>query len=699
MQLNMPIQYINGVGPKMAAKFSKLLVNNVGDILQFYPRTWLNLDEISNISSLRIGDTATIKATIEGIENQKTPRAKMIIIRATISDDSGKFYLTWFNQPFIENTIKIGKIYYINGRVSFDFINNSKIIQNPFLSETGGILPIYHETKGINSKYIRKIVKTVFEKTPCLEEYLPSIILERQKLISYDNAIKEIHFPKTSEKLTQAKHRLAFNELFNFVLRMLLIKKEVSNQTAPKINLDKNLLKTFAQSLPYQLTNAQKKVCWEIICDLTGNKIDNGRQIKPLTNTPMNRLLEGDVGSGKTVVAAMATLAVVKSGFKVVWMAPTEILATQHFNNLKDILSNFNCKISLLTSKKLAHSDELKVNKKTTSKEKILDSDIIIGTHALIQKDIKINNLGLVVIDEQHRFGVGQRAILQQNSKLTPHFLSMTATPIPRTLALVLYSNFDLSILDEIPPGRAKIITSLVSSTNRDKAYQFIREQINNGRQVFVICPLIEVSNKQQVTSNKLFDIERKSVKKEFERLSKTIFPDIKIEILHGKMRYQEKDKIMQDFKDKKIDILVSTSVIEVGIDIPNASIMMIEDADQFGLAQLHQFRGRVGRGQYQSYCLLFSNSLSNTINHRLEAMVNCSDGFKLAQKDLEIRGPGEFVGSLQHGFPDLKMATLTDTILINQAREEAQYIISEGIEKFPKINKFVLDQTKYEQL
>jgi len=713
MNLDTPIQYLKGVGPKMAARLGRLGIQNVNDLIFYFPRDWDDLSDLSPISQLRIGNKYNIKATITKLSNSQSPRKRMNITTAVIKDDGGELRVVWFNQPFLVRNLKVGETWIFSGKVEWDFQSKSKTMVSPAREKNPEILSIYPETDGVTSKYLRRLIKTAYSEKLFFEEFLDSTLLKEEKLMELDKALFAIHFPLNAAELRLAKNRLAFNELFLISVRMIAIKKTLSASRAPKMTEKLQDIVKFTNFLPYKLTNAQRKSSWEIIKDLA-------------KNVPMNRLLEGDVGSGKTVVAAMAALNVIKNHYQVVWMAPTEILAHQHYENVSELFKQFNIKIALLTSNtkisnfsnKLSFADHclpIESSKKRSTKNATNDdkqktnnniqfADLIIGTHALIQDDIKFENLGLVIIDEQHRFGVKQRAKLRsvnnkpsaiQNSDLVPHFLSMTATPIPRTLALSLYGDLDISAIDEMPASRQKVITRLVDPTSRQKAYQFVKTQIENGRQVFVVCPLIEESSKSGVQNSRpkqtsklqdtLFNEERKSVKKEYERLSKEIFPEFKISALHGKMKSAEKEKIMRDFIDKKIDILVSTSVIEVGIDVPNASVMIIEDADRFGLAQLHQFRGRVGRGVSQSYCLLFTSMLSPETNRRLSALVECSDGFKLAEKDLEIRGPGELSGAVQHGLPDLKMASLTDIILISRVRDAALKVTSE-IEKYPAL-------------
>ncbi len=664
LKIETPVQYLTGVGPVMAKKLKRLGIETVRDLLFYFPRAWDDFSKPQPIRNLQIGQDAIIKATIAQIKQSRTRRKWMSIVEALLVDDSAQIKAIWFNQPFLMKILKPGDEWLFAGKVGYD--RNLKVkILNVFQYENPSadgpmILPVYPETEGLTSKYLRKLLKPLIVQVDQLSgDFLPENILLEEDLIDLNNALKNIHFPSKTPDVEIAKKRLAFDELFLIALKMLKIKKELSENRSVALKFDPSILKKFVENLPFKLTNAQRKAAWEIIKDLE-------------RRVPMNRLLEGDVGSGKTVVAAMAVLVAAKNNaYKAqsVWLAPTEILANQHFKNVRELLKPFNISIGLLTS----------ANKKADLSE----DDLIIGTHALLQKNVTFENLGLIIIDEQHRFGVKQRAYLRKQGDLIPHLLSMTATPIPRTLALALYGDLDISIIDEMPPGRQKVITRVISPENRQKAYDFIRQEIQNGRQVFVICPLIEPKDSKLIN---LFEVDRKSAVQEYEKLSKQIFPDLKIGLLHGRQKSKEKDATMKKFHGGKLDILVSTAVVEVGIDVSNATIMMIEGAERFGLAQLHQFRGRVGRGQHQSYCFLFSESWSENTQKRLEAMINCQNGFELAEKDLQIRGPGELIGIRQSGLPDLKMASLSDIIMVKKARSSAEKIINEGIGKYPEL-------------
>lgn len=681
--LDQNVAQINGVGEKIAAKMERLGIKSIRDLLYYFPRAWQDLTCQQSIRSLRIGEEAIIKAKIVNLNQIRTHRKWMSLVEAILEDNSGQIKAIWFNQPFLMNVLSPGQEWIFAGKVNFDFKNKIKTLTPSLYELESKILPIYSETEGLTSKFLRKIIEPRLKHTSeFLSDFLPENYREKLGLIPHNEALENIHFPENNELLEKAKKRLAFDELFLIALKMSSARAELEKESSLPMAVNEKMLKDFASSLPFKLTNAQRKVAWEIIQDLA-------------KKTPMNRLLEGDVGSGKTVVAAMAALVAAKSGFKTVWLAPTEILANQHFKNVSRLLEKFKLKIGLVTASSHLLNQESGIKNHGMGKRIhdssyiIHNSDILIGTHALIQKDVVVPNLGLIIVDEQHRFGVKQRAHLRQGYggevHFIPHLLSMTATPIPRTLALALYGDLDLSVIDQMPEGRQKIVTRVVEPKNRVKAYEFIAGQIKSGRQVFVICPLIE--SKETLKIN-LFETDRKSAIEEYEKLSKKVFPQFRIGLLHGKMKAKEKDEIMEKFTAGQMDILVSTAVVEVGIDVPNATVMMIESAERFGLAQLHQFRGRVGRGQHQSYCFLFSESQSLKAIERLNAMSRSENGFELAEFDLKTRGPGELAGIRQSGIADLKMATLTDTILVGQARQTAEEIVKTGLDQYPLLKE-----------
>ncbi len=674
--LDQSISKIYGVGPAYVKRLKKLDVETVRDLLCYFPKKHEDLSEVSELFELEEGKIQTVKAQLAEIKNIRT-RKGMVITKAAFSDeDDLTVEAVWFNQPFLKQTFKEDVAYLLTGKVKED--QEGFILQNPQyeIANTGGkqthvgrIVPVYRETEGLSSKWLRHKIKLILNSTSKLKEFLPETVIKSQKFYDIARAVKQIHFPDSPECLKQSKRRLAFEELFLVQLVALGNKREWEKHRATKIKFDQNLAKEFVRSLPFKLTKAQKVTAWEILKDL--EKI-----------TPMNRLLEGDVGSGKTVVAAMAILMAIKAGHQVSLMAPTEILVHQHYNSLNQFLKQFGVKIGLLTSKEVLDQDGKKISKKKLiEKIKQGEIDLVVGTHALIQKEISFKKLALVIIDEQHRFGVEQRSVLHTKGDF-PHLLSLTATPIPRTLTLSMFGDLDISIIDELPKGRKKILTKVVPAAKRNDAYRFIGEKINEGRQVFVVCPLIDKSDKLGV----------RSVNQEYKKLSESVFPDLKIGLLHGKLKKEKKAKVMRDFNRGNIDILVSTSVIEVGIDVPNATVMMIEGAERFGLAQLHQFRGRVGRGEHRSYCFLFPTEIGSEVLPRLRALETIDNGFKLAEIDLENRGPGEVYGKSQSGyFYDFKLANPTDMVLTMEARKEAEKILDQD----PELKKYGLLKKK----
>ena len=701
LTLKTKIEKLSLIGPAYVKKLHRVGIKTVGDLLFYFPFRYDDFSEVKKISEVELGEVVSVRGKIIEIKNIKTWKRKMNITEALIEDETSAIKAVWFNQPFLVRNLKKGANVSLSGKIVY--AQEGLQLSNPSYEllgsgrslHTARLVPVYHETEGLSSKWLRAHIKPIVKFANEVEEFLPASIIKDQKLFSYSEAIKQIHFPDNEGKARDAKRRLAFDELFLVQLYMILQKKKWQENNAVKINFNKKLekeIKLFVDNLPFKLTGAQRISSWNIIKDFEKDR-------------PMNRLLEGDVGSGKTLVALISALVVMRSGYQVAFMAPTEILARQHFKeavrrfgikNSQKIGSNL--KIVLLTGSESKIYKDGEVEE--VSKKKLLteiekgEINFVIGTHSLIQEKVVFKNLVFSIVDEQHRFGIDQRAKIQtevlkvkDGLKTIPHLLSMTATPIPRTLALTVYGDLDLSILDEMPMGRQKIITKLVAPANRDLAYNFIRNQIKKGRQVFVICPLIEESD----------ILEVRSATEEYEKLSKKIYPDLNVGLLHGKMKSKEKEEIMQKFIKKEIDILVSTSVIEVGIDIPNASVMLIEGADRFGLAQLHQFRGRVGRGEYQSFCFLFTDSTSATTARRLKALIKSSNGFELAEQDLKIRGPGELVGVRQSGLPDLAMASLSDTELIKNTREEAVKLIDvdDKLLKYPKLAKKLKRFTK----
>lgn len=708
LSLNIQIAEINRVGQTMAKRLKLLGVETARDLLFYFPFRYDDFSQSVKFKDLRPEMSVNVVGVIELIQNKRSPRKRMNITEALVSDGEETIKVIWFNQPFIARNLRVGDKVSLSGRTDDDYggIMMASPAYEKIISGAGvhtqGFVPNYHLTANITQKQLRYLIKSIIHLSAQVFDFLPVEIRRNLKLLDFSSALVKIHFPKNQADIDEARQRLAFDELFFLQLQSQIIKQELKSSKADSLPFKEAETKKFVNSLPFKLTDGQRKAAWEILRDIAKDK-------------PMSRLLEGDVGSGKTVVAVMAMLNAVLNGAQAALMVPTELLARQHYESVCKLLVDFNLTIGLMTG------SERKINRgsgirnqelgKSIVKKQIADEikkgeiNIVIGTHALIQEEIKFKNLGLAIIDEQHRFGVEQRKALIEKSQtadnrqnslardsaaanvqspipnyLIPHLLSMTATPIPRSLALAIYGDLDISIINEMPQGRKKILTYAVPEKKRAGAYKFIREKIEEGRQVFVICPLIDISDKLGV----------KSAKEEYEKLDKNIFPDLKIGILHGKMKAKEKEKVMSEFLENKIKILVSTSVVEVGVDVPNAAIMMIEGADRFGLAQLHQFRGRVGRGEYQSYCFLFSESQAEKTIKRLQALVNCHNGFELAKIDLKYRGPGEVYGTAQKGYPQLKIASLFDYQLMKQARDEAIKLLARdaSLNSWPELKK-----------
>jgi len=710
LTLDTKIKEIKKVGPTYLKRLKQLKIKNIRDLFFHFPHRYDDFRQIISISQLKEGQKATIKGEIVEIKNTRLFHKRMVLTEALVKDKSGTIKVIWFNQPYLTQTLKKGKIVNLSGKLSFvkkilclsnpvyEIIKGQSLRDSPFLKDcplgtvpyasythTGRLVPIYHETAGLSSRYLRYLIKPLLPLTDQITDFLPEIIKKQFNLINLDQALKQVHFPNNHQSAQVARQRLAFNELFLIHLNTLRQRQKLAEEKALTIPFNQKLIKSFVKDLPFKLTDGQRIAVWQIFQDLAKKK-------------PMNRLLNGDVGSGKTVVAIMAGLEIAKAGYQVALMAPTEILAKQHFQTFKDFLKKSNLKIALLTGADNLVGQEKKITRPQL-KKRIADGkiDIVIGTHALIstrggvasggQKNLNFKNLALAIVDEQHRFGVAQRANLQRKIyqaedglPTIPHLLSMTATPIPRTLTLTIYGDLDISILKEMPKGRQKIITEIIVPADRQKIYNFIKKQVKQKKQVFVICPLIDESEKLSARGGPASGGEIKSVTQEYEKLSQKVFPQLKIALLHGKLKSKEKEEIMKKFKDGKTDILVSTSVVEVGIDVPKATVMIIEGADRFGLAQLHQFRGRIGRGTAQSYCFLFTDSATKKTHQRLKAVLKAKDGFELAEKDLKIRGPGDFSGTRQWGLPDLAMASLSDLELIQKTRLAAQQVLENNL-------------------
>lgn len=670
--LNKEIKYVKGIGPKRANKLSKLGIFTVSDLLFYFPRQYEDRNNLKKIFELKDEEKVTIRVIVNSIETSNV-RKGLVITKIGVRDETGFARLVFFNQEYISSTLKKGDTIFVFGKVKktshgveLSSCEVEQMSNNP--KNTCGIMPIYPLTYGLTNKELINIIKTVFNNEQVyIKEYLPNKIIQKYKLCSIDFAVKNIHAPANKESLKVALYRLVFEEFLMLQLGLFLFKNGVIEKTG--INFEKNQkLEKVLNSLPFKLTNAQNRALNEIIEDMNCEKV-------------MNRLVQGDVGSGKTVVALLALANCVLNGYQGALMAPTEILAEQHYISLNETLSQFGMNVGLLVG-------SLTKKQKESVLQKVKDNeiDILIGTHALIEDKVEFNNLGIVITDEQHRFGVRQRNKLSEKG-YNPDILVMTATPIPRTLALILYGDLDISIIDELPPGRQPIETIAVYKDKREKAYNsLIRSEVQKGRQVYIVCPLVEESEA----------IEAKAAVDLVEELKSEFFSDLRLGLLHGKMKPSEKDETMKKFKNKELDILVSTTVIEVGVNVPNATLMIIENAERFGLAQLHQLRGRVGRGSHQSYCILIYSSKTEVCSKRMSIMEETTDGFKISEKDLEIRGPGEFFGTRQHGLPELKVANIFKHMkILKLAQQEARYIISED----PKLNNYENEKIKKEIL
>ncbi len=654
MTIQDPVTVLRGVGEESAKKLESVGIKTIADLVNYWPRAYEDFSQITPIKQLRPG-AVSIRATIAQIKGRYVRRG-MHVTEAVASDETGSVRLVWFNQPYREDGTKKGSEYFISG--NFELHSGRLAIMSPatelvsdFPTNTARIIPVYRERKGLKSNYLRKLLKQVMPLVRLLPETMPAWLVEKQKLMSRSQALEALHFPVDDTQLSRAKLRLAFEEVFGLTLASLLNKYELLQETALSIPFERELAREFVRALPFDLTSAQRKVVWQIYQDLEKTQ-------------PMNRLVEGDVGSGKTVVATMAALMVMKQGLQVALMAPTEILARQHAETIYKLLEHtpYAQQVSLLAG-------GMKADQKKRAIEHIKSGEIrfIIGTHALIQTQVDMHKLGLVIVDEQHRFGVEHRKKLLAKAGHLPHLLSMTATPIPRTLALTLYGELDISIIDTLPKGRKPITSKIVSPNSRVQVYEQIDAQLAAGRQAFVVCPLISNSDSLAVNSAEaIYDLMRKRD-----------FKHRRIGLLHGKLKTDEKDRVMQAFVDHKLDILVATTVIEVGVNVPNATVMLIEGADRFGLAQIHQLRGRIGRGDHQSYCFLMMSD-SKAPSPRLRAVESTQNGFELAELDLELRGPGAIYGTMQHGELDLRIAKLSDTRLIAAARQGAQAFIDQ---------------------
>ena len=661
MGLDSLITRLPGIKEAMAKKLANLNIFTVGDFLNLQPRRYDDYRALKPINRLSYGEEVTIIAQVWDVRKRDLSNNRSMTI-ANLSDGTAMIEVNWFNQPWLVNQLKTGTQIVVSGKVS-EYLGKLNF-QSPDWEEldkelvhTGRIVPVYPLTSGITAKWLRtQIKRTVDYWAARLADPLPADMIERAELLPLSEATRQVHFPDDWEKLEGARRRLAFDELLLIQLAVLRQRQQWQTQYSQPITINPDFLAQVIQAIPFELTGAQQRVIKEIVTDLSHTQ-------------PMNRLLQGDVGAGKTVVALIAMVLAVLDEGQAAMLAPTEILAEQHFRGMQKLLGLMSellgrpFEMRLLTGSSSAAERELLAQGLESGQIHLL-----VGTHAIIQEHVQFQRLRLAVIDEQHRFGVEQRAALRRKGN-NPHLLVMTATPIPRTLALTVYGDLDVSVIDELPPGRQVIETRWLAPRERERAYNFIRMQTDRGHQAFVICPLVEDSDK----------LEAKSAVEEHKRLQQTVFPKLKLGLLHGRMRPNDKEDIMRSFRNREIDILVSTSVVEVGIDIPNATVMLVEGANRFGLSQLHQFRGRVGRGEHKSYCLLVADTVSPEAQQRLEAIERTNNGFELAEEDLRLRGPGEFFGTRQSGLPDMKFVKLSDTRLLDVARREAQFMLNES--------------------
>jgi ATP-dependent DNA helicase RecG len=658
--LDKSIQYIKGVGPKRFKTLERLGIHTPRDLLYYFPRTYQDRSQIENISGLENGITSMVEGKVFNARSYNT-RGWRNIFEISVADGTGILLVKWFNQPYLSDIFQVDNHVFLYGKVSL--YKQALQMVNPeyeIVSEENGsgesvaITPVYSLTEDMRQPRFRKLMKMVVdEQTHLVDEIFTADILKKHKFMPITFAIKNIHFPDSFDSLEESKKRLKYEEFFMFEAAMALRKRNIKEARGYKFRIGQNVENHIYKLFPFKLTHSQEKAIRDIHDDMCSER-------------PMNRLLQGDVGSGKTVVAIYALLAAIANGFQTALMAPTEILAEQHHRTLKGFLADAKVRVLLLTG-----GSKAKLRKENIERIRQGEVDLVVGTHALIERDVEFKKLGLVVIDEQHKFGVMQRTRLRQKGhKPQPDVLVMTATPIPRTLSLTVFGDLDISIIDELPPGRTPVKTYRVTARKQNEAYEFIRKEVKSGRQVFVVYPLVEESEK----------LDLKAATKEAKRLQEDVFPELKVGLLHGQMKSDVKDKMMSDFLNHKYDVLVSTIVIEVGIDVPNATIMAIEHAERFGLAQLHQLRGRIGRSSHQSYCLLFGTPKSAESRQRLRIMLETNDGFRIAEEDLRLRGPGEFFGTRQHGLPEFKIGDIiNDYPILKLARDDAFELVNKS--------------------
>lgn len=641
------IKYLKGVGEKRAKILNKLGIFTVGDLLRFYPRDYTDWSKITPIVAAPFDEPCCIRATVDHKPRGAKISKSMTIYKTVATDGESLCNITIFNSKYLAESLEAGEEYLFYGKVGGNF--HRREMTSPLIEKASvgmRIHPIYHLTAGINSKYIEKLIKQAFSSgDDYFTDCLPQSLRDRLCLMEINKAVRQLHIPENEDLLREARRRIIFEELFIFQLGLMKLKGN-RKETTP-VEIDRDYTAEYCRTLPFELTGAQKRAVSESIKQMTAQ-------------ITMNRLLQGDVGSGKTAVAAALIYTVVKNGYQCAFMAPTEILAQQHYATCQKLFAGADIHIELLTGSVTA------ANKRAVkARLKSGETDLIIGTHALIQDDVEFKSLGLVITDEQHRFGVKHRATLSKKGD-RPHTLVMSATPIPRTLALMVYGDLDVSILDELPPGRQPIETYCVGGKLRTRAFNYVKKHLDEGRQGYIVCPLVEDGDSTDIAAAESYA----------ENLSKGFFSGYEVGLLHGKMKPKQKEEVMSRFVSGEIKLLVSTTVIEVGVDVPNAVIMVIENAERFGLSQLHQLRGRIGRGKYKSTCILITDAKTDGAKKRMDVMTKTTDGFKIADEDLKMRGPGDFFGARQHGLPNMKMASLTDSALLTEAHRFAREIL-----------------------
>lgn len=658
-----PLTDFPGIGEARAKKLAKLGLECCSDLLNYYPRDYEDRRHTFSIREAPTGLKVCIPAMVARRPQYTVLRRGLDIVKAAVVDQADTLQLTFFNQGYVSQTLLPGEEYIFYGVVEEQ--NGRRCMVNPIFERqdkrtfTGRIMPIYPLTAGISNHILANLVRQALDNTPAIRETLPEQIVQAQQLISAEDALRNVHFPADDQALADARRRLAFEELFYLSIGLSFLKSRRSS-AGPGLMISKGPLEEFLSLLPFAPTDAQHRVMEECAADMA-------------SGTPMNRLVQGDVGSGKTAVAACAAFLAVRSGYQAALMAPTEVLAEQHARSLTELLSPAGVRVGLLTGS-LKAAEKRKMQKALAEGE----IDFVVGTHALISKAVTFQNLGLMVADEQHRFGVAQRAALASKGS-TPHVLVMSATPIPRTLALMVYGDLDVSVIDQLPPGRTPIETYVIHEDKRQRMYNFVRKQVDLGRQVYIVCPAVEENPEAALPGQESSPLDLKAVTTYAQRLQRDIFPDLKVGLLHGRMKPAEKEAVMSAFSAGETHILVSTTVIEVGVDVPNAALMIVENADRFGLSQLHQLRGRVGRGQHQSYCVLMTSSHQPDTMHRLRTLASTTDGFKISEEDLKLRGPGDFFGNRQHGMPQTRVADLAgDMRVLAQAQEAARALLDE---------------------